>query len=72
MITITVTNGELLTLRHALQIYARRYQDMKAKEKDLGNKENLQTYVDAADRLNTKLYGLMKQEAHHTTPTEAA
>ena len=62
MITFTLRHSELILLRRALQMYARQYQDLKQKEKDPGHKMNLQGYIEAADNLNTKLYGLMKEQ----------
>ena len=62
MITIQLTNSEVILLRRALQMYARNYQDMKQKEKDPGHKLNLQGYIEAADNLNTKFYELMKEQ----------
>ena len=62
MIAVQLTSGQIMLLRRALQMYARNYQDMKQKEKDPGHKQDLQNYIEAADALNTKLYGLMKEQ----------
>ena len=59
MITLTITHPQLILLRRALQMYARQYQDLWQRERDPVHKADLQNYIDAADALNAKLYGIM-------------
>lgn len=54
-----LTNSELVLLRRALQMYSRQYEDMKINEKDPTLREDLQGYIIAADKLNSKILTVM-------------
>lgn len=53
--TFKLTSSEVLLLTRALRIYARTYQDLRAKTNVPWEKEELKQYEEAADRLCTRL-----------------
>lgn len=55
-----VTRGDKSILMRALKMYSAKYQEMKGNEKHPAHKQDLQNYIDAADRLYEKLFGVPK------------
>lgn len=52
---IELNSGELTMLRRALRMYAKQYQEMKLQSKEQWEKDDLQGYIDASDRLGARL-----------------
>lgn len=60
MISCEFTSTELRMFRRALQIYARHYHDLRMREQDPFHRADLKKYIEAADRLNIKVFDIIK------------